>query len=556
MARKSKYISQAHDSGSALWQAALYQRLSREDGDKDESDSINNQRNILVDFANDEDDIEIVDYYIDDGWSGTNFQRPAFLQMLEDIKSGRINCVIVKDLSRFGRNYIESGNFIEKVFPFLNVRFIAVTDYLDSHKNPQSMNNVIVPFKNIINDEYCRDISNKIRSSLDIKRKQGKHIGSFALYGYVKNKDDNNRIDIDCEAAEVVKYIYDEFLKGAGCIGIAKKLNEKGIPNPTEYKRKQGLNYRHKAGGSSNSLWSDITIRRILKNRMYTGCMVQGVNKTKSYKLQVSVLQREEDWFVVENTHEAIIEKEIFEKVRQMFKRDTRTSPKLKALHLFSGFLRCADCQRAMNRKTISQPYGEYNYFVCSTFKKAGKSACSKHTIRAERLEEAVFATIKQQIKLAVDMDEIVRLINEKGKNNQGKKHLENQLIILEQAREKCEDIRLALYPDWKCGDITKAEYHSLKNRYTSEIAKLNNQIDNIRAEVNEAENGVDNNNGFLKAFAKYREIAKISREILTELVDYIYIHEGGNLTIVFKYADEYEKAAGFIEDNPVITTA
>ena len=556
MARNSKFENKSGSQSELIWKAALYHRRSREDGDKSESDSINNQRNIMADFADNEPDIEIVDYYIDDGWSGTNFERPSFLRMMEDIKALKINCVIVKDLPRFGRNYIESGNFIEKVFPFLGVRFIAVTDYLDSHKNPQSMNNVIVPFKNIINDEYCRDISNKIRSSLDMKRKQGKHIGSFALYGYAKNQQDNNQLVIDHEAAEIVRLIYGEFLKGSGCLSIAGKLNNLSIPNPTEHKKRQGLNYRHSYGEKNNCLWSDSTIRRILKNKMYTGCMVQGVNKTKSYKLQISVRQPEENWFITENTHEAIIDSETFEKAQQLFRRDTRISPKSKELPLFSGFLRCADCKRAMNLKTISQSYGKYSYFVCSTFKKMSKSACTKHTIRSKKLDEAVLTTIKQQIQLAVNMEDIIRAINEKGTPDRNSKQLKNQLSHIEHDLEKNENIRLALYPDWKNGDITKEEYQKLKQHYDSENTLLLNKINNIKRELYAQENDTDSINNFLKTFIKYKEITSLNREILIALVDYIYIHEGGHITIEFKYEDEYAKAAEFIANNPIITTA
>ena len=218
-----------------------YIRLSREDGDKIESESISSQRAILEGFLRDRPEIIYYDSYIDDGWSGTDFDRPAFQRMLADITSKKINSVIVKDLSRFGRNYVEAGKYLETVFPLFNVRFIAVNDQIDSISNPASANSIIVPFKNIINDEYCRDISMKVRSALDIRRRQGKFIGSFAPYGYQKDERDHNKLMIDREAAQTVREIFEKFLNGYGILSIARLLNEKGVPNPSVYKAEKGL---------------------------------------------------------------------------------------------------------------------------------------------------------------------------------------------------------------------------------------------------------------------------------------------------------------------------
>ena len=226
-----------------IWQAALYLRLSREDGDKEESDSVVNQKELLNQFISLEPDIVVYDVYVDDGWSGTNFERPDFIRMMQDMKEGKVNCVIVKDLSRFGRNYIDVGQYIEKIFPLLDIRFISVTDNLDSVKNPQTMNTIMVPFKNLINDEYCRDISNKVRSSLDMKRKQGKHIGSFACYGYQKDPEDHNHLVIDEEAAEVVRDIFQWYISGMSILSISQKLNAMGVPNPSCYNKIHGFKY-------------------------------------------------------------------------------------------------------------------------------------------------------------------------------------------------------------------------------------------------------------------------------------------------------------------------
>ena len=337
-----------------IWQAALYVRLSREDGDKEESDSVSNQKALLHQFVELEADIEVSDVYVDDGWSGTNFERPEFNRMMSDIKAGKIECVIVKDLSRLGRNYIEVGQYIEKIFPLMDIRFISITDNLDSYKNPQTMNNIIVPFKNLINDEYCRDISNKVRSSLDMKRKQGKHIGSFACYGYLKDPEDHNHLVIDGEAASVIRDIYRWYISGMSILSIAQKLNAMGMPNPTAHKKLLGLHYRRPNNQTGDGKWVDSSVRRILGNRMYIGDLVQGVLKIKSYKVQVAQKVDKEDWIIVEGTHEPIISKEDYETVQTLLKRHARKAPQKKEVYLFSGFVKCGDCGRGMSRKHLS----------------------------------------------------------------------------------------------------------------------------------------------------------------------------------------------------------
>jgi len=270
---------------SVEWKAAEYLRISREDVDKEESDSIGTQKDITHEYVEHNDDIVFVDEYVDDGWSGTNFSRPDFERMMEDIKRGTINCIIVKDLSRLGRNYILVGQYLEMIFPLFNIRFISVVDHIDSVKDPSSINNALVSFKNVMNDEYCRDISNKIRASLDRKRGKGEFIGSFASYGYLKDPEDHHHLVVDPVAAEVVRNIYQWFLGGMSIIGIAKKLNQLGIPNPTMYKRQLGFNYKHPTGKLCDGLWPDSSVKRILRNRIYTGDMVQNKTKIKSYKV-------------------------------------------------------------------------------------------------------------------------------------------------------------------------------------------------------------------------------------------------------------------------------
>lgn len=548
MARKSKYEKQAQSMGLRRWRPALYVRLSREDGDREESDSITSQRELLWEFAAAQEDMAEAAVYTDDGCTGTDFDRPAFQRMVDDLRAGKIDCVIVKDLSRFGRNYVGVGEYLERVFPMLGVRFISVNDHVDSVLDPRSMNNLVVPFKNIINDEYCRDISNKVRASLDLKRRQGKFIGSFASYGYRKDPHDHNRLVVDETAAAVVRDIFAWFVGGMSVLGIAKRLNAAGIPNPSAYKQAQGMNYRHPAVGQLDGLWPDSSVRRILKNRLYTGTMVQGKNRIKSYKLHVSEAIPEEEWIAVEQTHEAIVEPEIFEKAQSLFARDTRTAPKKRSVYLLSGFVRCADCGRAMNRKTITQPYGSYHYYICSTYKKQHSGVCTKHTMRSDRLEKAVLESLRYQIALAVEMDELIAEIRESGAKKSPTKRLAAERAQLAQERARAEQMMLALYPDWKAGDISREEYHRLKEGFARKQAQLDRRIAALDAQISDAENGIEQTNVFLTQFVRYRNLEKLTREVVVELIEMIDVHEDGEITIRFRFSDAYAAAKDYIE--------
>lgn len=537
------------------WKAADYARISREDGDKEESDSIGTQFDIIDDYIAHNDDITFIDRYSDDGWSGTNFDRPDFMRLMEDIKKGKINCVIVKDLSRLGRNYILVGQYLEMIFPMLNIRFISVNDRIDSIKDPASINNALVSFKNVMNDEYCRDISNKVRSSLDRKRSKGEFIGSFASYGYMKDPDDHHHLIVDPVAAEVVKNIFDWFLQGMSIIGIAKRLNHMGIPNPSAYKRQCGLNYKHPAG-QLDSAWPDSSVKRVLKNRLYVGDMVQNKNRTKSYKVQVSVAVPEENWVIVPNMHEAIIDREKFETVQQLLMRDTRTSPGINHVSIFAGYIRCADCLRAMGKKSVAQSYGKYHYYVCQTFRKAGRNLCTKHTIREKQLYDAVLATIQSQIDLAVSMDQLVNDLKSQNVRAAKSSRLEKMLQLKEEEYEKVSRCRIDLYPDWKAGILSKDEYLSLKAKIGEQLEQIEIAIANIKEEISKYQSAPVSENKFISSFLRYRNIQVLTREVIVELIEMIYVHEGGTITIQFKYQDEYQRLLDLIDEQGLASAA
>ena len=541
------------------WRLGKYIRLSKEDllRGRDESNSVINQRRLLEQYHQthlDEfyDGTE-QDVYVDDGKTGTDTDREDFQRLLADVYSGRINCVIVKDLSRLSRNYTDAGNLIENLFVRLNVRFISLAEGVDSYRNPDSVSNIIVPITNVMNDQYCYQTSKKIRQVFDMKRRNGEFIGSYAPYGYVKDPNDKHSLLVDPEAAEVVKSIFALFLSGMNKRGITYYLNDHGTLCPTAYKQQQGLKY-NAPNAQGNPMWSTITIDTILKNRVYVGDMVQGRQRVKSYKIHIQEKVPEEEWFIVENTHEAIIDRETFAKVQSLLKRDTRTAPKAKQLYLFSGFLKCADCGRAMSRIASK---GIYVYYQCGTYKSLSKKACTMHSIKSDRLEAGVLFAIQQQVHLAITYSELVARINSAPLKKSKSKRLEDTLAAKEKELAKIMRYKQALYQDWKDGEITRNDYRHMSEDYEQQIESLTRIMQTLTAEQEQLENGVDAESPCLTAFLKYRNIDKLTREILGELIDHIKVYEGGNISVKFKYADEFRRIAEYIELNsPMVTGA
>ena len=534
------------------WKAALYIRLSREDGDKVESNSITSQREILKEYLKLHPDIELHDFYIDDGWSGTNFDRPGFIRMMEDIYSGDVNCVIVKDLSRFGRNYTDAGNYLDNIFVRLQIRFIALNNGIDTATNNMNAATrcITVGVQNVINESLAATTSVNVRGTLNVNREQGKFIGSFASYGYMKDPNDHHKLIIDPETAPVVRMIFEKFIDGCSIIGIAKELNEMGIPNPTAYKKLKGFNYKHPAGKKLDGLWPDSSVRRILRNEMYVGNMVQGKNTTISYKIKQCRAIPKEDWIIVEGTHEAIVDRETFDKAQSLFNQFIRKAPQKSEVDLFSGFVRCADCLRAMNKKTNSHPYGTYHYYRCGTSRKMKKSSCTNHTIRIDKMELAVLASIQGMIDSAVEMDKLIKQINSSPVKKKESSHICSAIDTHTAELEKLKGMIIDLYPDWKSGIISKEEYFTLKEQLTEKITSLEKALENLKRTNEEFKNGITEDNDFISHFKKYGKIDTLTRAMVVELIDKIYVHEGGRITISFKFTDAYEKALEYIELN------
>ena len=530
------------------WRLGEYIRLSKEDlkKGKDDSNSVKNQRDLLNDFYQKHiEEFESVSEYVDDGHTGTDANRENFQRLLADVMSGKINCVVVKDLSRFARNYSDAGSLIDNLFVQMGVRFISLAENVDSFTNPDSVSNIIVPITNVMNDNYCYQTSKKIRQVFDYKRRNGQYIGAFAPYGYIKHPKDKHKLIVDPDAAETVKLIFSLFLQGTSKRAIALHLNEHGVPSPSAYKLLKGLPVSTR--GYDEPMWGGRMIHAILTNPTYTGDLAQGRSRVKSYKVhQIETVPREE-WVEVAGTHEAIINYETFDKVQALLKRDTRTSPEGRKVHLFSGFLKCADCGRAITR-CVSK--NNHVYYACSTYKNRSRTACTMHSIKHERLEAAVLFGIQYQVHLAVSYSEAIARINSAPTKKSQSFRLDELIATKEKELAKITRYKQSLYQDWKDGEITQQDYRSMKADYERQVAALSDVLERLTAERAELANGVDNEHPALVAFMKYQNIDKLTREALIDLVDHIKVYENGNISVKCKFADEFRKIAEYIEIN------
>ena len=523
-----------------IWDATLYLRLSREDGDKEESNSISGQRDLIRDYMAHHPELREYAVRIDDGFSGSTFDRPAFKEMMADVKAGRTNCVIVKDLSRFGRNYLDAGEYIEKIFPFLGVRFIAINDNYDSERERTSSDDLIIPFKNLINEAYCRDISVKIRSQLDIKRKRGEYIGAFATYGYLKSETDKNRLVIDEYAADVVRDIFKMKLKGSSPKAIADSLNSAGVLSPMEYKKSLGMKYATSFKSNAQALWTAASIIRVLKNPVYIGVLTQGKETTPSYKVHKRISKSEEEWAVVPDCHEAIIAKSDFDKVQKVLAMDTRTCKEDSVVSLFSGMIFCGDCGASMIRKTVPSGKKKYVYYVCSE-NKANKKVCSAHSIRDADLENLVLLSVQQYIQAVIDLQDLLEMTDTAPLKTAEAQKVQRQIDRKRSELERYNRLLMSLYESLTDGLLNRDEYMRLKQRYSEQVAEAEKQLLSLQDLLTEIQEHGSASLGWMNDFREHQNITALDRETVVALIERIFIHDEKRVEITFRWHDEFE---------------
>ena len=519
------------ESINKIYKVGLYIRLSREDDDKGyESESITNQKSLLLQYAK-ENNLKVYDIYIDDGYSGTNFDRPEFKRMIDDILKGKLNMVITKDMSRLGRDYIGTGELIEKFFPSHDVRYIAVTDNIDTYLD--NSNNDIAPFKAIMNDMYAKDISKKIKSSLRAKKKEGKWVGGRTPFGYDQDPEDKNHFVINEEQAVVVRKIFDMCLDGLTFFKIAKQLTNEGIKTPAQYYSFEWKNnYNLKYGE-----WHSKTIRDILTNQMYIGDMVQNRRSKVNYKVKKVIKNNPKDYIIVKNTHEPIIDKETFYEVQKRIPKNVGRNEK-KENHLFDGLLYCGDCGHRISiqarRKKDNRCYTICNYY--RTYRK--QKVCTTHSNNYDELEQEILSSLIKICQKYIDKNKIKMNIFENLKKKK-KSNKKKELDLLKSEIHHTNDYLDTLYMDKLNKKIAEQQFERIKR-------KLENELTIKQEKYNELNNGIqssgqeDFENKKIKEYVdEFLSLAKPNRELIVALIERINIYNDKTIDIKLAFDTE-----------------
>lgn len=516
MSRTKKYV------------AGLYCRLSKDDGNSVESMSIWSQKVMLKQFA-ESNSIAIYDYYVDDGYSGTNFERPSFKKMITDIENGKINCVITKDLSRLGRNYLQSGAYIEMYFPQKNIRYIAITDGIDTLNSNQ---NDIMPFKNILNEMYAKDTSKKVKSAIQSRMREGTYIGSKAPFGYLKDPNNKRRLIIDEKTKPIIELIYKLCLEGKGTQLISQELMKRKIPRPSAFvenaEKLYGLTEENKYQ------WSHRMVLNVLRDPVYCGNMARNKRPTLSFKNSKRMYIPKSDYIYAKDTHEGIVSEEIWEQVQTMIdKRKCNNKKGLYYDNIFQGLVRCPKCGYALTPKTDyrlkKKELIDFVHFSCSTYKKYGVNACSSHRIEARDLYNIVLEDIQYHGSMALSAKEdFVEKIIEKievekideGKELSNKLELKkNQLAELDRSYEQ-------LYEDRLEGNITERNFNLMNVSISKKQDKLIEEIKVLEGDIEVSFETEDNYKKFMDNISKYAKIKSLNRYILNQIIDKIYVYD------------------------------
>ena len=505
-------------------QAAIYCRLSQDDGSLGESGSIQTQKAILTQYCQ-EHHMEIVDCYCDDGWSGTNFDRPAFQRMIGDIEAGRVNTVIVKDLSRFGREYAQMGLYIEHYFEEKGVRFLSLAENIDSS---QGLNNLVLPFTNVINSLYARQASEKTKAAHRARAKNGMFLGSRAPYGYQKDPNDRHHLIVDPEAAEVVKEIFRMFADGIGYVRMTKILRERNILNPQAYFNQNNPDYyKHSDYWRKPFDWHATSVRAILNNPAYLGKLTFGKTKTKGFFDKRRVPAEESDWIVVEHTHEPLVSQELWDTVHQMMKARRRENGS-GHVQPFAGLVKCAGCGSSLNA-SYDKKKGKYTGFSCWVYKNYGKQRCTSHAIGWQTLNRLVLEDIRRNAQVAklaaaryVGVLLRAKLEKEKGETVRA----ERELKKAEKRIGELDKILAKLYEDQALGKISEARYQAMAPGYEAEQASLQERVSRLREQLAHTQEVQDNVEQFVPLIQKYTDIQELTPHILNELIEKIVVHE------------------------------
>ena len=547
MARTSRKIENTLSKNTVMpVKAALYVRLSNEDNGGKGTDSIHNQLELLLNFAEGIENIEIVETYTDNGRTGTDFDRPEWERMLSDVKEQKVNCIIVKDLSRFARNYLEAGDYLEKIFPFLGVRFIAVNDQFDSEGKIFKEKDLITEVKNIANDYYSKDISKKIMASFHTKKGQGQFIGNMAPYGYILRK---NRFVIDEPAAAVVRRIFSMRMQGKSFYEIAKVLNQEEIPSPSRYAGERGVK---KYKGCDHILWQPQAVSRIIYNRVYVGDLVQGKYNRSIYSKEKQGKRKEEVWEIDKDAHPAIVDRESFDRIQKIREKNRKTWQDKQGEtgyeNILEGILVCGICHHVLRRnKDVRKGKAQY-YFYCGSAYNYSQVKCDTSSIADYKIFDTVFQQIKLQIDLAVEAKAVIEQMKKLG-------HFALKLKRKKQERARAKEelgryiyLKTNIYEDMKQGILTKEEFLMAKEKYALRIAELEEELNKKEKELADFEQCMNGSNRWMKTFLHFQGAEELTRDMAVELLEKVEMFGDKRVHIKFRFRNEYDYLMSQIE--------
>lgn len=554
MARKSrKNVNQKVDSTivtASYTMTGIYVRLSIENSGKDDDgDSIENQTSICKEYVEEHPDLKLYDIYEDNGKKGTNFDRPEFNRLMDDIRAGKVKCVLVKDLSRFGRDYIEAGEYLEKIFPFLGVRFISITDGYDSLTAGDAEGALMIPLKNMINDVYAKDISRKIITSFRARQEKGEYLPAFPPYGYVKSKTKAYRYEVDEEVAPYVRMIFEWKAAGVSHSEICKRLNDMGAVTPARRKVELGIWHAEKY---KHTIWHGRTIIDIMKNATYTGTLVYGRMPKSLYQGIKCHRAKPDEWRCIPDAHEAIVSQELFDKVQKIFdERSARMQKKWaeskqvrdKIVNLFVKRIYCGDCGKRMRfvkgNNALRDKNFYYTNYVCGGYLDSGYRNCTRHSIRYQDVVDAVFAAMQVQMEYALNQEKMMQKLRGTAKERNLIDQYVAKVNYLTQELKKVNSRREGLFESFAEGILDEADYQYAKKSYDEEYASLEKQLSEAKSRKKELDGVLTANNEWLQAMHKVEDATELDQDLVNALVKKVLIYEDNRVEVEFMFREQ-----------------
>lgn len=549
MARKSRKNTVAEPAVikpvDKVYRAGLYARISVETERKREADTIGNQLQLLKDYVSEHSDLTVFDIYSDDDISGTDFIRPEFSRMMNDLRDGKIDCIIVKDLSRLGRNYLESGEYIEMVFPFFRCRFISVTDRFDT-KYQQA--DISVQLKNMANEMYAKDISRKICSTMRTIQDQGKFAGSRAPYGYRLDPADKHHLIIDEETAPIVKQLFELLAEGNTVHFVATTMNANGIPSPGRLLYERGIaSTEH----FKNSKWYMQTVRRILQDEIYLGWMVSGKFRSTYHSTGKKGSQPvpREEWIVTKGTHEPIVTEELFNKVQEYFVRMKEEhgqtavyNSKSKKASIFKGHLRCGECGQAMFLRNKHSHGKVTAWYYCALHENYNSSYCVKKAVKKQDVEDIALKLIRTQIKLFTDAREMIIALNKKESSKTKHRIYSDQIRNVKKQIEKYMSLKASLYEDFANGVLSQSDYISMGQEYAQKADELRIFLAELEKEAQKYSQTYAMNGSWAQIIEQYQNAETLTEEMIDAFIDEMILYNNGHVEVKFRFKDELDE--------------